>query len=337
MRNYFLICFILLSLGASAQKKLSKEEQERRKKNIEAGNPFKQFGYKAKVATLSKGKYLEVHDLDSIVIIGSVRFHVDRQEIVGFVEPDTIDAYNRPIGDMPSRWLSVDPLAEEFPSWSPYSFSFNSPIIFKDPDGRAPTIADFDPTKEGHLRVEKGDNAAKLLKEYGVVVTDKNFKFKEGNVILLNNNVTRAIDKSNGGSVEDINSGKAKFDIKNDNYICDECAQMANAGEELTPANAAKYGQFPDPTKFDSTPGYTQVDNFDGMKMGQGIASIGGQHTVSYYGTNNDGTVYVTTKNGREAKPVVLPLNDVISAFNKDQNTNFTANDVRYYKKDSTD
>jgi hypothetical protein len=336
-RLYFLLMCLIFSIGMTAQENLSKEEKERRERNIQAANPFKQFGYKGKVATLSKGKYLEVHDLDSIVTIGSVRFHVDRKEIVGVVEVDTLlGDYSRPIGDLPSRWLSPDPLAEEFTNWSPYTFAFNSPLIFKDPDGRAAFVVDFEPTKEGHLRVEKGDNAAKLRKEYGVAAKDKNFKFKEGNVILLDNNATRAIAKSKGGSVEDINNGNAKFDVKNDNYVCDQCAQMANNGEELTPDNASKYGQFPDPMKFESTPGYSEVGSFDNMNMGEGIASIGGQHTVSYYSKSNDGTVYVLTKNGREAKPAVLPLTQVISDFNKNQNTNLTITDVKYYKKDSS-
>ncbi len=337
MRKLYFFIFLLLAAGTlSAQEKLSKEEQARRQKNIDAANPFKQFGYKAKVATLSKGKYLEVHDLDSIVTIGSIKFHVDRKEIVGNTTPDTINGiYARPIGDMPSRWLSPDPLSEEFTSWSPYSFVYNNPLKFNDPTGMAPEIADFKPDKNGNLIVEKGDNAEKLKQQYGVTVTDKNFKFKEGNVILLDNNATRAIAKSDGGSVEEINSGKAKMDVKNDNYICDECAQMANAGEEITPGNATKYGQFPDPTKFDSTPGYSPTDSFDGAKIGEGIASIGGQHTVSYYGTSNNGTVYVLSKDGRAAKPHVSPLTNVIKSFNKDQNTNFTTNDVRYFKKDA--
>ncbi len=118
---------------------LTPEEAERRRKNIEAGNPFKKYGYYPKVATLSKGKYLEFHDKDSIVSIGSVRFNKKTKEIVEFREIDLSDPDAQPYLDTAGRWFSPDPLSEEFRAWSPYNYGVNNPLRFIDPDGREAT------------------------------------------------------------------------------------------------------------------------------------------------------------------------------------------------------
>ncbi len=36
------------------------------------------------------------------------------------------------------RFTGVDPMADQFPGWSPYNYTLNNPIIYTDPDGRSP-------------------------------------------------------------------------------------------------------------------------------------------------------------------------------------------------------
>ncbi|CAM1343846.1 hypothetical protein [Tenacibaculum amylolyticum] len=134
-----LITIISLNIGFAQNDNLSPEEKAKREKNIQAGNPFKKFGYTPKIATLSKGKYLEFHDLDSIVPIGSVLYNVNTNKIVSFKQIDTLELSEATLKpEVISRWFSPDPLAEEFPDWSPYNFVENNPIRYVDPDGLAP-------------------------------------------------------------------------------------------------------------------------------------------------------------------------------------------------------
>jgi hypothetical protein len=101
-------------------------------------NPFKEFGYEPKFSTLSKGKYHEFFDLDSLERVGSVMVHVKTGKIVAFISPNDTSKIAPP-ATTSSRWLSPDPLAEEFTSYSPYNFVLNNPIRLIDPDGRSPT------------------------------------------------------------------------------------------------------------------------------------------------------------------------------------------------------
>lgn len=125
-----IVFLMLFSIGyAQKEKELSAEEKAKREKNIQAGNPFKKFGYTPKIATLSKGKYLEFHDLDSIVPVGSVMYNVYTQKIVSFRKIDTLGLSEATLEpEVISRWMNPDPLADEFPDKSPYNFVNNNPL-----------------------------------------------------------------------------------------------------------------------------------------------------------------------------------------------------------------
>lgn len=105
---------------------------------VSAQNPFEKFGYTPKIGTLSKGKYIEHFDTDSIVQIGSVLFNPFTKRITGFVVQETVYSEATLQPEIVSRWLTPDPLSEEFPDTSPYVFTNNNPIRFVDPLGLAP-------------------------------------------------------------------------------------------------------------------------------------------------------------------------------------------------------
>ncbi len=56
-----------------------------------------------------------------------------------------------------SVWLSVDPLAEDAPGWTPYRYCFNNPIKLIDPDGRSEGNPDW-------YEPANGDPTAKIWK-----------------------------------------------------------------------------------------------------------------------------------------------------------------------------
>jgi len=166
MKQLILIFSLLVACSVTAQEKdsLSQAEKERREQNIQAGNPFKKYGYTPKIATLSKGKYLEWHDLDSIVIIGSVYYNTKSKKIIDFVERDMTNPDAQPLSDIRGRWISPDPLTEEFPSWSPYAFVYNNPVKFNDPTGMAPEcpkcpVETYIPLAEGSYTDNVGDKS----------------------------------------------------------------------------------------------------------------------------------------------------------------------------------
>lgn len=100
-------------------------------------NPFEDIGKKGKIVTLSKGKYVEVFDYDSIQRIGTVLFNIRTKKVVKLLNAEeTFKKFSD--NSSASRWYSPDPLADKGKniSYSPYAFVFNNPINYTDPDGQ---------------------------------------------------------------------------------------------------------------------------------------------------------------------------------------------------------
>ena len=85
------------------------------------------------VAALSKGRYIEVFENDTLQRIGSVMFNTVSNKIEYFIE-ESDSLVN--LSKESSRWMSMDPLANKYPNMSPYVFCSDNPIYYIDPDGR---------------------------------------------------------------------------------------------------------------------------------------------------------------------------------------------------------
>ncbi|SEH27489.1 RHS repeat domain-containing protein [Chryseobacterium culicis] len=328
---------------------LTPEEAERRRKNIAIGNPFAKYGVYPKIATLSKGKYLEFHDTDSIVVIGSIRYNTKKGNIIEVREIDLSDPDAQPIGDTHGRWMSPDPLSEEFSSWSPYHYAYNNPINAIDPDGREskwiPTI-EFDKNKSGELtgghlalQMEKGDTAETLAKTLNIdqKQADKLFAGmqKSGETSIdvpesiagsINDAITDAIVNSGDYSgKENYNCFACAFktargeSLKEDyfNYTLsgDEFQTFLKAGFEKAGANEKVFGKTILAWKGDVESKYF------GMTIDK---TKGFTHAATYLGTSRNGTEYTFSKNGQGINPKIETTNQLRKIY---------GNQVGYWNK----
>lgn len=103
--------------------------------NVTAQSPYASIGINKEILSLSKGKYNEIPENDTIIKIGSVLFNLKAQQIWGFVEYDTIRFEHKLEPEVTSRWWGRDPQEDKYVGYSPYHFGANNPIIIIDPNG----------------------------------------------------------------------------------------------------------------------------------------------------------------------------------------------------------
>ncbi|GAB4349219.1 MAG: hypothetical protein OHK0038_28170 [Flammeovirgaceae bacterium] len=93
-------------------------------------------------------------------------------------------------------WGQVDPLAEAMPNFSPYSYSFNSPMRFSDPSGMYPEDESFEDWVKRQEAEDKAFNAGASLTEiYGYQARSKRGGGKQKN----NTKIEFVVNKKGNG------------------------------------------------------------------------------------------------------------------------------------------
>lgn len=291
---------------------------------LQAQNPFAKLGYTPKIATLSQGEFNEFFDNDTVVQIGSVMFNTKSKQIVAFVKTDTIYSEATLKPDIVSRWLSPDPLAHLYLSWSPYNFTMCNPINLIDPDGRAvwkPGI------ENGQLVAQKeaGDDSKSLATYLNVdqKQADKLYgSMSKGGSIKLPDNVPGVAQIN--AAIKDYTNNSDNYSsfkfgtLTPTNYNCWESAISISQGQTPNFSNVMGRFDFRDAIKG----GYTDVTNSPGQyKFGQTVirfaetnfSILNGSysettHGATYLGTSRDGTQYTWSKNGAYSIPGIFTV-----------------------------
>lgn len=246
-KSFLLIPMFLFTVIASAQ------------------NPFEKFGYEPKIGTLSKGKYIEHFDNDSIVRIGNVLLNTFTYQITAFAKIDTVYSEANLDPTVMSRWMNPDPLSDEFPDKSPYNFVNNNPIRFVDPTGLAP---------EDWVKGENGDI-------YWDANANSQSTTKEGET-YLGKTLTFVFNSYIDGALWDGPGGDAPAGDKLTSTI--EITGEENSDGELTGISATKQVEIGD------TPVGTGRDYFPDLGEGQNSFTFS-------QSKNSDGTLSSYTLN----------------------------------------
>ncbi len=105
--------------------------------NAQNDNPYAIFGHKTNVVYETKVKdFFVIPNNDPSSKTKAIAFNMDEGYILFLGLNDSILSRTKIQPDQLLRWLSTDPLANEYPSISPYAFVANNCINAIDPDGR---------------------------------------------------------------------------------------------------------------------------------------------------------------------------------------------------------
>ena len=214
-----------------------------------------------------------------------------------------------------ARFLSTDPWADKYPSWSTYNYVMGNPIILTDPTGKG---ADWIPQVKNNSLIlvkEKGDNAQTLAKFLGVSqkVADGlyNNRCENGSVDLSNTTANIPGLKQITDAIADYKLHPDNYGPYERNYDCHESTISIATDNYINKDNVVEGYELKNEIESGA---YTDVTNDKSQyRFGHTIIRLGNEsgrtmHSATYLGTSKDGTIYTWSKNGSGYKPQVYTL-----------------------------
>ena len=216
------------------------------------------------------------------------------------------------------KWLSPDPY-NQFVG-SQYSAFANNPIRFVDIDGGwVPGVS-----RNGKyitLTAEKGDNYESLISFFGgkenakLYIGEtrlekiKAYNIAEGQIyrIDVGGKFERALQDATKHPEKfyDTNKDAKTGDDVPTTYNCHKAAIEGAKGNDFVDSGNM--------TLEERDASLGDEINPDDAVVGKTVLTFGKQHSAVYFGTSNDGTVYVFSKNGDKNSPTISPIINVVS------------------------
>lgn len=142
----------------------------------------------------------------------SYRYGFNGKEMENELHGNAGDAYDfgaRVYDARLGRWMSCDPLEKKYPSFTPYNFAINCPLLFIDPNGKEFTYAD-DMSEEDRVNFNKAvlelKNSSGILKEYIEAVETSHHQVKVSLEIYMPGGAFAPRSRT-GAATEGIGSG----------------------------------------------------------------------------------------------------------------------------------
>ena len=202
------------------------------------------------------------------------------------------------------RFLSVDPLARDFASWSAYNYVLGNPVSLIDPDGRAPEwIPSI--TEKGQLYyiAEKGDKISTLnngAHKYVAAGFSLDASFEPGYELPFNS--SNVYSEGTSFYYNDFLEGDGSY---SKNGRCHSIALCGSRGQSVIDFEEGSLMNNFDASVRDKVveKQYDEITSTEGNFDFQGQGVVGETiltfkgHTAVYFGTSKDGTNYFLSKN----------------------------------------